>query len=152
MNFIFRNEAEITASPEAVYSFLEHLPQNYTSLHPDHLGFRWISGNGISAGALASVDHLLGGKVRTLPTKFTVVVPNKRIEFEWGDPNGSFFAPRDSWTFEATAGGCRFVSECELIISGVSSQSKKIDDALAVIRKHLGEEAQNLKRIMEQGA
>jgi uncharacterized protein YndB with AHSA1/START domain len=149
MNFTFRNEVQIAASPEAVYSFFDHLPENYTSWHPDHLGFRWIAGNCLSAGVIAEVDHILGGKARRLPTKFTAIVPNKRIELEWGDPNGSFFAPHDSWAFEATTGGCRFVSECELVVTGDSSLSKKIDEALAVVRKHLAEEVKNLKRIVE---
>ena len=149
MKVTLRHETEITASTKTVFFFFEHIAKNYTTWHPDHINFRWITGDSLKAGVVAYVEHRIRGKIHTLDTRFTKLVPNQLIEFEWGNPNGSFYASRDVWLFENTSRGCRFVSECDLVLKDVSSLSKEVEKVLAAIRKHLAEEGENLKRLVE---
>ncbi len=46
MRATFRHEIEMAASPESVYSFFEHIEENYRAWHPDHVSFRWVAGGG----------------------------------------------------------------------------------------------------------
>jgi uncharacterized protein YndB with AHSA1/START domain len=149
MEIPFRHAVTIAVAPATVYSFFERLAHTYTTWHPDHLAFRWITDAGLVDGARASAEHRILGAVHTLPITFVTIDPCRRVAFSWGDPDGSFFAPRDTWLFEETPGGCRFVSECTLVLNGVTSLSNDIEHALSVIRNHLAEEGECLKRLLE---
>jgi uncharacterized protein YndB with AHSA1/START domain len=147
-----RHEIEIAASSASVYSFFEHIEENYTKWHPDHVVFRWIKGDGLAEGSVAYSEQRMRGKVHGLPARFTKVVPAKRVEFELTNPIARFFAPRYLWLFEATEGGCRFVAEGDVRLGRISSRLRHVQEALAAGRKHLAEEGENLKRLVEAGA
>ena len=146
-----RHEIEIAASPESVYSFFEHLPENYTKWHPDHIVFRWIEGDGLAEGSVAYSEQRMRGKVHKLPARFTKVIPAERVEFELTNPIARFFAPRYVWLFESTAGGCRFVAEGDARLGWISARLKHVQGALAAGQKHLAEEGESLKRLVESG-
>jgi uncharacterized protein YndB with AHSA1/START domain len=143
-----RHEIEIHARPERVYAFFENLERNYTKWHPDHVVFRWVKGGGLEEGATAYAEQRMRGKLHRLPVRFTKVIPNRLIEFEWVNPLARFFAPRNVWIFEATNGGCRFIAECEIRLGWISSRMSHVRRALDRGRTHLREEGENLKRLV----
>jgi hypothetical protein len=65
------------------------------------------------------------------------------------NPFARFFAPRYLWLFEATEGGCRFVAEGDVRLGSILSRLRHVQQALAAGRKHLAEEGENLKRLVE---
>lgn len=149
MRVTLRHEIEIAASPESVYAFFERIAENYTRWHPDHIAFRWVKGEGIAEGAVAYSEQRIHGKVHKLPARFTKVIPARLVEFKWVNPIARFFAPRNVWLFEPTDRGCRFVAESDLRLGWGSSRLKHVQEAIASGRKHLAEEGENLKRLME---
>jgi len=147
-----RHEIEIAATPASVYAFFENIQENYTKWHPDHIVFRWTRGDGLVEGAVAYSEQRIHGKVHGMPVRFTKVVPAKRVEFELTNPIARFFAPRYLWLFEETEGGCRFVAEGDVRLGGIVSRLRHVQQALAAGRRHLAEEGENLKRLVESGA
>ncbi len=149
MRVTLRHSIDIDAPPEAVYAFFDNLEENYTKWHPDHVVFRWVEGRGIQEGVVAYSEQRMHGKVHKLPARFSKVIPNRRIEFVWVNPLFRFFAPVNIWIFEPIDGGCRFTAESVIRLGWISSRmesmKKKLDDG----RKHLAEEGENLKRLVE---
>jgi hypothetical protein len=149
MRVTLKHEIEIAASPKNTYSFFENIGRNYTKWHPDHVSFRWVTGNFLAPGATACFTHRIEGTVHELPAQFTGLIAGQRIEYEWQNASGGFSAPRNVWIFKATDRGCLFVSESELLLENVSSLSKQVEAALTGVQRHLAEEGENLKTIVE---
>ena len=147
-----RHEVRIDASPEAVYAFFENLEANYTRWHPDHIVFRWTKGSGLEEGAVAYSEQRVHGKVHKLSAEFTEVLPGRRVVFRWVNPLARLFAPRNIWIFEPDHGGCRFRAEGEVRLGWISSRLKRTEEALAAGLRHLAEEGENLKRLVEADA
>lgn len=146
-----RHAIEIDASPREVYAFFEHIEENYTRWHPDHIVFRWMKGNTLAEGAEAYSQQRAHGKAHTLSVRFTRVVPTERVEFRWINPLIRFFAPRNVWLFERTDEGCRFIAESDVRLGWIFARLKRTQEGLAAIRRHLKEEGENLKRLVEDG-
>jgi uncharacterized protein YndB with AHSA1/START domain len=144
-----KHEIQIAASPKTVFSFFENLEQNYTRWHPDHIGFHWVSGNTIEKGTTVCFIHRINGKVHELPAKFTDLSLGHLIEYVWRTSKGNFSAPKNLWRFIDSNGGCLFISESELLFESVSSLSAQLETALTEVRKHLAEEGENLKILVE---
>ncbi len=149
MKVAFRHEIEIAASSDVVYLFFDHIAENYTRWHTNHVEFRWVKEHSLIEGAVASVKHRIHGKVYDLQIRFTKVISGRLVAFEWRNSNGSFFAPEDKWLFETIGENCRFVSESELVLRDVPAPSKQVEEAIASFRKHLTEEGENLKFFIE---
>jgi len=146
-----RHAIEIDAPPEAVYAFFAKLEQNYARWHPDHVVFRYTKGNPLEEGSTACTEQYLHGSLHRMKAKFTKVIPNRRIEFLWMNPLLRFVAPRNEWTFEADNGGCRFSAHHEFRLGWLSSRLDRVKHGLDATRKHLKEEGENLKRLVEIG-
>ncbi|MFH1680387.1 MAG: SRPBCC family protein [Candidatus Eisenbacteria bacterium] len=142
---------EIDAPPESVYGFFLDIEENYTKWHPDHVVFRWIEGGSLAKGAVAYSEQYIHGKLHRLKARFTKVVPYREIEFSWVNPLIRFFAPRNTWVFEPAGGGCRFTAEGDLRLGWISSRMGRVKQRLEEGRRHIEEEGENLKRLVEAG-
>ena len=151
MRITTRHSIDIDAPPEAVYAFFEGLEENYTKWHPDHISFRWAQENGLEEGAIAYAAQRVHGKIHKTPARFTRVEPNRRIEFVWANPFLRFFAPLNVWIFEPIDGGCRFTAEGVVRLGWISSRMKHVQRVLEEGRRHIAEEGENLKRLVEAG-
>ena len=149
MRITLGHTIDIDAAPEAVYSFFANIEENYTKWHPDHVVFRWIGGNRLEEGATAYSEQYMHGSLHKLKAVFTKVVPNRMIEFRWANPFLRFIAPRNVWIFEPVDGGCRFTAESDIRMGWISSRMERVKRKLDTSRKHLQEEGENLKRLVE---
>jgi uncharacterized protein YndB with AHSA1/START domain len=140
---------EVNATPEVVYQFFVEIEENYTKWHPDHVVFRWVEGSALKEGAIAYSEQYVHGSLHKMKARFTKVIPKRRIEFSWVNPFQRFFAPRNEWTFEPTSRGCRFSAEHDIRLGWVSSRMGRVKRGLDAVRKHLREEGENLKRLVE---
>ena len=89
-------------------------------------------------------------KLRFLVTK---VIPNKRIEYI---PVSRFmrrYVPKNMFSMEPTGTGCVFTATVHLRLPLLPRllARKSIERGLSGIRKHMKEEGENLKKILETG-
>ncbi len=145
-----RDEVEIRASPEQVFDWLAHLSQNYLAWHPDHRSCRYLRGEPLQVGSVVEIEELLHGKPHRMRFRVTAVDPNARLRYRIaGFGEGGFAAePRD--------GGVLFVADLR-IGTRVLVVGALVDAVLAglfrgrieALCRHMAEEGQNLKRLLE---
>jgi uncharacterized protein YndB with AHSA1/START domain len=149
MRITVSHTIEIAAAPEAVFAFFVNIEKNYTKWHPDHVVFQWVKGDALAEGSIAYSEQHVHGSLHKMKAKFTKVIPSRRVEFTWLNPLQRFFAPRNEWKFEPASGGCRFSAEHDIRLGWISSRMKKVKLQLEAARKHLKEEGESLKRLVE---
>lgn len=150
MRVTMSHSIDIDASPEEVFAFFVNIEENYTKWHPNHNEFRWIKGRPMEVGSVAFADQMGRGKSQKLNTRIDRVEPNRRIEFSWTNPFAKFFLPRNAWLFEPINGGCRFTAESDVRLGWISSRMAHVKEGIEEGRKHLKEEGENLKRLVEE--
>jgi uncharacterized protein YndB with AHSA1/START domain len=152
MRVTLSHKIDIDASPESVFAFFMNIEANYTKWHPDHVVFRWVKGNLLEEGAIAYSEQYMHGSLHKLKARFAKVIPNRRVEFLWVNPLLRFFAPRNAWILEPLNGGCRFTAESDIRLGWISSRMNRVKRRLDGGRKHLAEEGENLKHLVEADA
>jgi hypothetical protein len=141
---------EINAAPRQLFAWLERMPQEYTSWHPDHVACRVLHGSMLEVGSEIECQEYLHGKLHSMRFRMTKVVPEKRIEFEVvGMGRGAFEA-------QANIDTVRFVAELEIgseapIIGRLFDFffSRLFTQRIESMRQHMAEEGYNLKVILE---
>ncbi|HSE07228.1 MAG TPA: SRPBCC family protein [Nocardioidaceae bacterium] len=146
-----RDTVVIDASPDAVWEWLQHLPDQYPSWHPDHLSARWVRGAGLTPGAELEVRETLHGKPHRLRLRVTQVAPGRRLRYRVLPGLGGELA------VDPAAGGSAFTAVIRLGV-GSPMLGPLVDRAirltlgsrLATIERHQAEEGANLKSLLEQ--
>lgn len=147
-----RDSITIQTTPERIFEWLESLPQEYDSWHPAHVAYRVVKGSMLQPGCEIECQEYLHGQLHILRLCLTRVEPGKRMEYRIaGLGKGAFeVIPEDNEV--------EFVAEL-----GVGIESPMIgaliDVVLSVLlrrrleamKRHMGEEGQNLKKILESG-
>jgi len=141
---------EIQTTPEKVFNRLTHLfrgKEDYQSWHPDHVDLRWIRGGPSEDGSIAYCEEYLHGDMHKFKFLITKVVPNRVIEwrplFPW-----SIFMPRNAFVIEPKGEkSCIFTAT---ICLRAGPLFKKLGrNRLEAVKKHMKEEGENLKRLLE---
>jgi hypothetical protein len=147
-----QDNIRIQTTPEQLFQWLESMPQEYVSWHPDHVACRVIQGSMLRSGAEIECQEYLHGKLHTMQFRLTRVDPGRRIEYE--------IEALGKGAFEAIPKGedVEFVAELGL---GTETPlvGRIVDTVLCVLfarqlkamRQHMREEGQNLKKIIESG-
>ena len=147
-----RDSITIRATPEHVFKWLEAMPREYKSWHPDHVACRVINGSMLQPGSEIECKEYLHGKLHTMRFRATRIDPGRRMEYVIaGLGKGAFeVTPRDDQV--------EFVAEL-----GLGSDSPMLDRAvdtflralfgrrLDAMRQHMRDEGENLKKIIESG-
>lgn len=148
----FRDSVEIRTTPEQLFAWLERMPQEYTSWHPDHVSCRVLQGSMLAVGSEIECQEILHGKSHTLRFRMTKVIPGRRAEFEIaGMGRGAFEA-------QSIDGAATFKAQLDI---GVDMPvigwffdfvfSRLFGQRIESMRQHMAEEGQNLKAILESG-
>jgi hypothetical protein len=140
----------IRTTPQKLFDWLEAMPQEYSSWHPDHVACRVLKGAPFQPGSEIECQEVLHGKLHAMRFRPTRVDPGRRLEYEiLGLGKGAFEAvPEEE--------GIEFVAELDLG-SGAPILGWLIDTVLRTLfrsrleamRQHMLEEGQNLKQILE---
>jgi len=148
-----RVSIDIHTTPGQLFAWLERMPEEYESWHPDHVACRVLHGSMLEVGSEIECQEYLHGKLHSMRFRMTKVIPDKRLEFViagmgWG-------------AFEAQMIGdtVRFVAELD-IGSEAPVMGRFIDfiftrffnQRIESMRQHMAEEGQNLKNILESGS
>ena len=145
---------EIKTSPEKIFEFLTNLSddENYRAWHPqDHVSFRWVKGNPWQVGSVVYAEEYIHGKLHKFNFVVTKVVPNKRIEYAPANRIMRFYFPKNTFTVDKKGEICVFAASGTYRVGWLAKTfaKKKLEYGLSSVRKHMKEEGENLKRILE---
>ncbi|HDQ04506.1 MAG TPA: SRPBCC family protein [Deltaproteobacteria bacterium] len=151
---IITDSIEIDATPEKIFTFLTGIvdDESYRAWHnEDHVSFRWVKGQPWTEGAVMRAQEYLHGKLHKFKFKITKIVPYRHIEYA---PTSRFmrkFFPKSEFILEAKGEKCIFKASGIYRVGWIGKKffMKAIEEGLVSVRKHMKEEGENLKRIIE---
>lgn len=157
MEDVFLTDAiEIRTTPEKIFDFISNLvdEESYRVWHPDHVTMRWIEGPPWQKGSIVYAEEYFHEKLHKLKFIVTKVVPNRKIEYV---PVSRFlrrYVPKISFSMESKGKSCIFTAtvHCRLALLPRLLAKKRVERGLSSVRKHMKEEGENLKQILESGA
>lgn len=148
------NSIEIRTTPEKIFEFFYSLVDDasYREWHPDdHVAMRWTKGSPWQEGSVVHAEEYMHGKLHKLTFVITRVVPNRVIEYAPVSRFRRRYAPKYTFSVESGDTGCVFTATVHaripLLLRLLSK--KKVKQGLSSVRKHMKEEGENLKTILE---
>jgi len=151
---ILKNSIEIYVAPEQVFDFLLQLVDNasYRAWHPDdHVAFRWLKGNPWEVGSIGYAEEYFHGKLHKFRFRVSKAVANRSISYAPVSRLLKMFFPESSFHIEPSAKGCIFTGQVHLRIGKMAKTfaKRRLEQGLSSVRKHMKEEGENLKKILE---
>ncbi len=154
-NIVLKDSVEIGVPPDRVFGFFLRITddESYQKWHPvDHVAFRWLKGNPWEEGSVARAEEYLHGKLYKLKFCVLKVVPGREIVY--GPPSRllRIYFPGNRFVMEPVENGCVFTAECRLRIGRIATllAGRKLEKGLSSVRRHMREEGENLKTILEK--
>jgi uncharacterized protein YndB with AHSA1/START domain len=139
---------EINVPAEKVFEWLTNLrdSETYRTWHPDHVSLRWIKGEPFREGSVVYAEEYLHGKLHKLKFVGTKMVPNRLIEYQLAFPLS--FLSKSSFIIEPTGeNSCIFTAKGSM--RGGPLYKKLGRKSIEATIRHVKEEGENLKRILE---
>jgi hypothetical protein len=130
-----------------VYTFFEPMAENYRRWHPDHVEYRWLSGDGLHPGATAHFAERIGGKLLKKTVVFARVEAGRNSAMAPTNRLMRFVLPRMSFLLEQDGDGCRLTAEIVVRTGPVGAWLNRRE--FEAVRRHMHEEGQNLKELLE---
>jgi hypothetical protein len=145
---LFRDVTSIGAPAERVFAFFEAMAENYRRWHPDHVAFRWLSGDGLRRGATASFEEYIGGKLLRKTVVFAEIEPGRYVAMAPTNRLIRFVLPRLSFRMESEGAGCRLTAEVVVRTGPVGAWLNRRE--FDAVRRHMREEGENLRTLVER--
>lgn len=151
---VLEHSIEIGTTPERVFEFLSNLvdDESYRAWHSDdHVAMRWLEGSPWQEGSVVYAEEYIDGQLHKLTFIVTRVVPNREIEYVPASRFHRRYAPKYTFSAEPRDAGCVFAATVHaripLLLRLLSK--KRVERGLSSVRKHMKEEGENLKRMLE---
>lgn len=149
---ILRDTIVVDAPPEDVFEFFRSMDHDrYLAWHDEHRDFHLVEGECIEEGTRAFFDEEIGDDRIASTVRYTEVRPGEYIEFRDENWLTRLFNPKNVFVFEPVDGGTRVVAEIHLRIGPLERLSSQVHQELEEVRRHMREEGENLKRLVEAG-
>ena len=145
---LLEDRTTIAALAARIFAFFDDLADNYTRWHPDHHRFEWRHGTRVEIGNVCRFDETIGGKRMKKQVVFTEVERDRLIAFAPTSRLARLLLPRLSFELVPVAGGIEFIARIWLRIGPLAAWLNRRD--LDAVRRHMREEGQNLKALMER--
>jgi len=150
MMISLKDSIEISTTPATLFNWLNRMPEEYRSWHPDHVACRIISGSFLEEGAKFECEEYLHGKLHTMNFHLIKVIPDRRVEFSIdGIGKGAFetvpIGNKVRFTAELDFGSkIPVIGQLfDWIFLGIFNQR------INAMKQHMAEEGKNLKAILE---
>ena len=143
-----KDSIEIKTTPEKIFKFFVHFEENFHAWHPDHVECRWLKGKPFEEGSILYVEEYLHGKLHKFKFFGTKVELNKKIEYTLSFPM-SIICPKGSFIIEPRRESSIFTATLSFRFGWLFSKLAK--NRVDAIKKHMREEGENLKRLLEEG-
>lgn len=138
----------IKRPPEAIFEWFDHFMENYKKWHPkDHVSAKWIKGKNFEEGSVLYVEEYLGEKLEKLKFKGTKKIKNKLIEYKLLFPH-SLICSGGSFVVKPHKTGSVFTATLSFPFGSILS--KLMPARVKALKKHMKEEGENLKKLLEQ--
>lgn len=153
---VLTDTVEIDTTPENVFHYLTSIAdsESYQAWHKeDHVTFQFIKGKPWSVGSVMVAEEYIHGKLHKLKFIITKVVPNKMIEYVPTSWLLRKYFPKNKFIIESRGDACRFIASGTYRVGWIGKKlfKKKLEDGLSSIKRHMKEEGENLKHILERG-
>ena len=153
---VLKDSIEIKASPEKIWEFFANLEQNYKAWHPeDHIVFKWTEGEPMEVGSHIYAEEYIMGDVKKGKVVVSEVIPYRKIVFKNSFPV-FLVSPGFEWQIEPRGSHSVFTAisyvraEKIMRILIKFSEYKNMETLIEVGKKHIKEEGENLKKILEE--
>jgi hypothetical protein len=151
---VLTDSIEVKTTPEKISEFLAGLvdDESYRAWHPDdHVALRWIKGGPWKEGSVVYAEEYIHGKLHKLKFVITKVVPNREIEYVPLSRLLRIYFPKNTFTIEAKGDSCVFTATACVRFGRIfkTLAKSKLEFGLSSVRKHMKEEGENLKKILE---
>jgi uncharacterized protein YndB with AHSA1/START domain len=146
-----KDSIEIKTTPEKIWEFFTNLEKNYKVWHPkDHIVFKWTKGKPMESSSCWYAEEILRGKKFKLKGTIGDVIPNRKIVFKYSFPI-SLVAPKFQWLIEPKGSNSVFTAISYLRAGDFFLKyfKKEMKTKLEMHNKHVKEEGENLKKILE---
>ena len=145
---VLKDSIEIKTKPEIIWDFFTNLERNYKAWHPeDHILFRWTKGRPLEEGSTIYAEEVVNGKLLKFKLTCVEVVPNRKFVLKFPFPR-SLFA---KYEYRIEPKGSKSVFTALNYLKIPSFFKNRIQSLIEVGEKHVKEEGENLKRILEKG-
>ncbi len=149
---VLRDTIEIKASPEQNFEFFVHFKENFHAWHPDHVECRYLTEGPLREGSVIYIEEYLHGKLHKLKLHIVKIEPNSRIEYK------TFLGTKGVFIMEPRGANSLFTAEM-YIGTKIPVLRSLVDRIMGMflsrqlesIKRHMAEEGQTLKRILEGG-
>lgn len=153
-NVVLTDSIEIETTPDKVFNFLTNIidDRSYRAWHKDdHLTFRWIHGSPWTEGSIMYAEEYFHGKLHKFKFVVTKIVTNKKIVYSPTSRLIRTFFPKNEFTIEEKGKKCLFTAAVTFRVGWIGKKFflKSINDGLDSVIKHMKEEGENLKFILE---
>ncbi len=142
---------DIEVPPERVYRFFERMAENYLRWHPDHQAFRWMDGRGLATGSRFHLEERIGGKDLARTMVITRLEAGRLLEFAPDHWFIRLLMPRLRFRMVPRgARNCRLEAEIHVRTGPLGAWLNRRE--FDAVRRHMREECENLKGIVETEA
>lgn len=153
-DIVLTDSIEIKTTPEKIFNFLTSLvdDESYRAWHhDDHVTLRWLKGRPWEEGSVAYAEEYIHGKLHKLKFVVTKVVPNKEIEYAPVSRLIRRYFPKNKFYIEHKGETCIFIASGIFRLGWLVKTffKKNLEHGLSSVKKHMKEEGENLKRILE---
>jgi uncharacterized protein YndB with AHSA1/START domain len=138
----------VDAPPERVWSWLSDLAQHYLEWHPGHVSAEWVRGQPNRVGSVLRAVEDLGGHREVLRFEMTRVEPPHRMAYRVRGAH-SIVLPGGAFVVSPDDGGSTFTARLHYRFGAVTEMLFR--RRITVLRAHMREEGENLKRLIETG-
>lgn len=141
-----RDSIEIKTIPEKISDWFVHFEENYKAWHPDHVKAYWM-GEPAKEDSILYCEEYLHGKLHKMKFRITKIELNRRIEYKLLFPM-SVICPKGSFLIEPKGENYIFTATLSYRFEWLFLRFAK--DRVEAIKKHMREEGENLKRLLEK--
>jgi len=145
MMVTLRDSIEIKASPECVYGWLTSLDEHYGEWHPDHVKCVYEGGE-VAEGEVFRFEEYIHGDLHKIRGRITRLDENATIDYRCIFPT-SIICPKGSFRIEKRGDSSIFTATLCFRFARLFTILAR--DRVEAIRRHMREESENLKRLLE---
>jgi uncharacterized protein YndB with AHSA1/START domain len=149
---LLSHSIDINTSPEKLWDFFKNLDKNYTTWHPkDHILFKWMEGKPLEEGSTCYAEQYVMGKPTKYNATLSEIIPNRKIVFKWSYPV-SLLSPKVEWLIEPKGNKTTFTAITHMRAGHLFKKlfKKGMKNIITAHDKHVEEEGENLKKILEE--
>jgi len=140
---------KIKENPEKIFNALIKIfstEKYYKMWHKGHTICKWLKGKQFEKGSILYAEEYLHGKLHKMKFIGTNLVRNKKVEFKLLFPT-SLFCPKGSFIIEQGKEHSIFTANLYFRFSRFFNKYAK--DRVDAVKRHMKEEGENLKKIVE---